>query len=501
MGRNKQIIRRALWAIFLVSLPVSSFPYFPPSLGGGSASVRPLLVYPLLALVLFFVVPALWKKPLPLFWRPFLLFVILAVISSLLPFLRGAESKLGEVEISSRIIRSLITLALAGAIYWTVSVIPRDRAELAFTLRWLYAGLGLALFWGSLQILYVLEVIPGWYQLMRKWQGFISVSKLFPNRISGMAFEPSWFADQLAALWLPWVFGAVLTDYTVFRWRWRWITVERILFLWLNVVLLFTLSRAGLGVAVLVIIFGILFLRRKPRTAEELSSPNPKKQADGKDFRNFLSRGVIKRVGLAVGVVLALAVLFWLASFQSNYISRMWNYWQRANQRGLQDYFTYIGFGPRFVYWRTAYNMFTQYPLFGVGLGNYTFHFTDYIPAVQIGYMPELIRRFVPGMKRIITSKHFLAHLLAETGLFGTMTFLVFFFTLLVGAFILWLSKDTEKRYWGTASLLGLTAFLIDTFSYDSFAVPNPWIVFGLVTSSIMVLTQGESDEDSVDLN
>jgi hypothetical protein len=33
-------------------------------------------------------------------------------------------------------------------------------------------------------------------------------------------------------------------------------------------------------------------------------------------------------------------------------------------------------------------------------------------------------------------------------------------------------------------------AFLVDTFSYDSFAIPNPWIVFGLITAAVRVYHQ-----------
>jgi hypothetical protein len=488
LRKHLPALRKALWAVFLVSLPVSSFPYFPPSIGGGSASVRPLLVYPLFLLVILVTFPTLWKRNLPPQWLPFIVFVLLALFSSLLPFLRGVDSQLKGVEVAPRVIRSLITLALAGAIYFTVSSLPRDEGELRFTLRWLYGGLAVALFWGTLQILYVLELIPNWYQVMKSLQDHVSISKLFRDRVSGMALEPSWFADQLAALWLPWVLAAFLTDYTAFRWRWKWITVEKILLGWLGVVLLFTLSRSGFGVAALVITFGVLFLRRGASDKE--TDPLPGSGADRirsriRDLPVWVRRGTV-----ALLVLVVLVGMFVAVSTQSDYISRMWEYWTRRDTRNLQDYFNYIGFGPRFVYWRTAYRLFTRYPLFGVGLGNYTFYFVDFIPPVQLGYMPELLRRFVPGGRRVITSKNFLTHLLAETGFFGTAAFGVFFLVLLGGALYLWLSEEPDERYWGTASLLGLLAFLIDTFSYDSFAVPNPWVVFGLVTAAVSIFSR-----------
>lgn len=485
LSKRLSLARKIVWALFLVSLPVSSFPYFPASLGGGDASVRPLLVYPLLILVLAVTFPALWKRPLPRVWLPFFAFVTLAVISSLLPFIRGDISHLKEVSIAPRVVRSLITLALAGAIYLTVSLVPRDKNELRFTLQWFYVGLGVALFWGSLQILYVLDIIPNWLQIMRGMQHYISDSRLSPSRVSGMALEPSWFADQLAALWLPWILGAVLTDYTVFKWRWRWVTIEKILFVWMSGVLLFTLSRAGLGVAVAVIGAGVLFFRRKPAPAQEQPKPKRWWERIRAAFANL--PGPARSVITAGSILLVIAALFFTVGTQSNYISRMWEYAPFSGNNTLQGYFRYIGFGPRFVYWETAYRVFNHYPLFGVGLGNFTFHFIDMMPGVQVGYMPELLRRLVPRVGRVITSKNFFAHLLAETGFVGTAVFVTFLVMLAGGAFYLWRSNEKEERYWGTAALIGIVAFVVDTFSYDSFAVPNPWIVFGFITAAAKV--------------
>ena len=492
-AKQTSTARKIVWALFLISLPVGSFPYFPASIGGGTASVRPLLVYPLLILVLTVTFPALWKRPLPKTWIPFFAFTILAVISSLLPFLRGTVSHLSEVSIAPRVIRSLITLALAGAIYLTVSLMPRDKEELRFTLRWLYVGLGIALIWGTLQIVYVLDLIPNWYQVMRKLQRYVSGSRLPLGRITGMTLEPSWFADQLAALWLPWILGAVLTNYTVFK-RWGWLTVEKILFVWMNVVLLFTLSRSGLGVAVVVIGSGVLFFRRTPDRDPE----NPARwQWWGKVKSTYNNLPGLIRRGLLAGVILVgIAGLFFVISSQSNYISRMWAFSPFSSGRDLQEYFRYIGFGPRFIYWSTAYRVFTHYPLFGVGLGNFTFYFIDMMPAAQIGYMPELLRRFVPDIKRVITSKQFFAHILAETGFFGTALFISFLVMLAGSAFYLWRSEDDHEKFWGTASLIALVAFLIDTFSYDSFAIPNPWIVFGLITAATKILIPAKSQHE-----
>ena len=181
----------------------------------------------------------------------------------------------------------------------------------------------------------------------------------------------------------------------------------------------------------------------------------------------------------------------------------MWEYWigntseiQAIGSKSLSGYIRYIGFGPRFIYWEAAYNIFSKFPLFGVGLGNYTFHFQDMLPAVQVGYMPELLRALVPDYSRVITAKNYFARLLAETGLLGTAAFITFLIVLAGSGLYLWYSKNRDENYWGAGALMGLIAFLVDTFSYDSLAIPNPWIIFGLTTAAFAVFTNRRTKKE-----
>lgn len=208
---------------------------------------------------------------------------------------------------------------------------------------------------------------------------------------------------------------------------------------------------------------------------------------------------------LGLGSLVLLAGFLYLVSQQSAYIFRMWDYLlqiasgaRSLSGSSLIDYFQYVGFGPRIVYWRTAYRIFSRYPLFGVGLGNYAFHFKDLLPAIQIGYEPELLTRIVPGGARIVNAKNFLARLLAETGIFGTAAFVTFLVMLAGGGLYLWLSRSREEKFWGAGALLGVLAFVVDSFSYDSLAIPNPWIVFGLITGALTVYTN-KTDTESED--
>ncbi len=52
------------WGLFLVFLPITSFPFF-PSVLGGNALVRPLSFYPLLVLLVLVTLPRLFSQPVP----------------------------------------------------------------------------------------------------------------------------------------------------------------------------------------------------------------------------------------------------------------------------------------------------------------------------------------------------------------------------------------------------------------------------------------------------
>ncbi len=138
------------------------------------------------------------------------------------------------------------------------------------------------------------DLIPSWYDVMAKLQRFVTIQKLNTTRVSGMTYEPSSFADQLIVIWLPWVLGASLEDYTVFKWRWKWITIERILFIWTAVILAFTLSRTGLVLGVGVIGFGFLLKifgpqHKTQKEKEELDKLEKKyKKADYLTGKNTL---------------------------------------------------------------------------------------------------------------------------------------------------------------------------------------------------------------------
>jgi len=307
-------------------------------------------------------------------------------------------------------------------------------------------------------------------------QKYISIRKLFTNRVSGLTYEPNWFADQISFLLLPWLLASVLSGYSVFKWRWRWVTIELMLLGWALAIIPFTFSRAGLLVMMFLLVVGLLFFR------------SSKKNEQGEGAKgNFPWRRIIE----AAILLIVLALLIFIAGSRNDFFARIWDYWERAPNEGyisyVVDYFEYLGFGARFTYMETAYKIFDQHPLLGVGLGNYVFYFNENLADRPLAVVPEVLRLVVPESVggRLITPKNLIIRIMAETGILGLSTFIAFIMAILGSALYLWFSHNKEVKFWGIGGLLGLIAFGLIAFSFDSFAIPNMWVVFGLITAAM----------------
>lgn len=471
-------IEWATWVLFLVTLPVTSFPFF-PSIMGGSALVRPLSIYPLALLLVISVLPRLLKLHLPRSVNALLAFVCVALVSSVLSLLRGIDPLLG-VTVEDRVLRNLLTLGIGIGIYLTVSMLPRSEAALRHSLRWLYAGFSFALLWGSLQAGYVITGSTSWFGLMSTLQDYVSTRRLFGNRVSGMTYEPNWFAEQLTFLLLPFLLSAVLTNTTVFHWRWKRVTVEVLLTIWTIALLPFTFSRAGVLNLGVMVALAVLFLR--PRPAKKAGVPVPR------------ARLIATRLLQAVLVLAIIAGLIYAAGTRNEFFARIWDYWEKKNT-SLTGYFEYLGFGARFTYAETAFRVYENHPWIGVGLGNYAFFFEEMLADRPLAEIPEVLRQVTPdiGRSQLVTSKNIYTRLLAETGIIGTAVFLAFVLTILGGALYLWFSRHPGEKYWGTAGILGMAVFFLAAFSFDSFALPNMWVVFGLITAANRIFSPEEA--------
>ena len=461
---------RFTWGLMFFTLPVTSFPFFPTNLGGRTL-VRPLSIYPLIFLALLITIPRFLKRPLPKTFLPLLAFVVVASISSVFSFSSDLEIFRG-VTLASRFIRNMVTLGIGLAFYLTVSLLPENWEDLKFSLRWLYAGFAVALLWGSLQIPYVIHYSPTYFKLANMVQTLISSRKLFNTRISGMTYEPKWFAEQICFLLIPWLMGSVITRRSIFNWCYKWITVEWLFLGWASVVLMFTFSRTGLIILGALIFLGYLFFRTF--TQKEIEE------------ETNLMRKKGKRILEASLIIAILTAALYVIGSQNTYFSRFWLYWTEKKGERERTYLEFISFQQRFLYWETALNIYKIDPLLGVGLGNYAFYFDEMLPNQPYDLQKEVIRQITPeeGRDRLITPKNLLARLIAETGLLGTAMFATFLIAITGCILFLWFSQEPEQKYWGLCGLLSMFVFSFIIFSFDSFALPNMWIFFGLITAA-----------------
>lgn len=469
-GKLRRTAVGVAWALTLAALPVTSFPFFPGGMGGETL-VRPLSIYPLMLLVILATLPNLFRRRLPATLVPLFAFGVVALLASVMALGGGSDIFLG-ISLPARMARNLLTLGIGFAFFLTAALLPENWEDLRSSLRWIYAGFAIALAWGTLQAVYVVAFNRDYFDLISSIQDFVSTRRLFTTRVSGMTYEPKWFADQICFLLLPWLLAAVVRRQTVFRWRFRGITFELILLIWAGLVLLFTFSRTGMAILLLYVLVTLLFFR-------------PRREGTISDAK--LPRWRAKRVLQAALAVLMLATVIVAVGSQNRYFSRLWRYFTQPEAIGPnRTFLEYVGFRQRFAYAETAVRIYAAHPVLGVGLGNYAFYFEEMLPDLSWSRYPEIIRYLTPGEEapRLITPKNLFARLLAETGLIGTILFAGFVLAIAGCTLYLWLSASSEAVYWGLAGLLALLAFPILVFSFDSLALPNMWVVFGLLTAA-----------------
>jgi O-antigen ligase len=106
--------------------------------------------------------------------------------------------------------------------------------------------------------------------------------------------------------------------------------------------------------------------------------------------------------------------------------------------------------------------------------------------------VPEFARLLSPENRVYPNPKNMYVRLLAETGLIGFMLFIAFLFSVLGDSLQALQSKTTLARYLGIAGLFSWIAIALYNATQDSFATPNNWINFGILTGMIPFAIESE---------
>lgn len=450
-------ISRFLWGAALFTLPVTSFKYFP--FLGETTYVRPLALYPI-ALLLPLLVIQLFRRKLS-FPRagaltPLTVFVLVALAATSFGALLDPLPLRGQ-DYFGRVIRAWATLVIGLSFFLAAIWMNRDEDDLRFSVKWILAGFVLDVFWSGVQSLAfytpLLEKVT-----VTHWQRAFSMRELVKtNRVSGMAYEPAWLAGQIATIYLPWLFAALLTKIRVTRFKW----LEIILFGFAWVLLLATYSRGGLLAAggALVLTF-LLAGRNEMRLA----------------WNWFMQRSWLLRIGLIAVVAIGLigAGLF---LGQKGYIARLFS----SDAESVEEFVIENSAGARAAYSAGAMGTYQDHPVLGVGLGASGFYIYEHLPDWALTTVPEIARQLSPENRLYPNPKNMYVRLLAETGVIGLFCFLAYIFSLLGDALLALKDNRPMLRYLGIAGLFSWLAIAMYNVTQDSFATPNIWVNFGIL--------------------
>jgi hypothetical protein len=469
-----------VWILLLVTIPITSSPLI--ARFTGDAPVSPLSGLPLLILTILWLFPYLFRGgKIPKAAIPLLAFVIVVLVSSFRAhFLEIYPFK--GITVLSRELRALITLAMGICFYLITALFPGSETKLRSSLRWLYFGATLLLIWSTVQAVRLPFIDnPPPLELARIHK-YISIRDLFRGQVTGMAYEPSWFADQMVVLYLPLWLGSVVKNYSAFKFRWKRLTVEFLLLLWGIVVLFFSFSRIGLlafffSIGVLVMVGSWNFvndLAKRRSVASSLSH----RQLRGTYFTLII---LIFLVGILIIVFLAAQMNERIGGVLSINLGSI------VESDRLPFFYNLVNnleYAERLMYWINAFLLFSQFPFLGVGLGNAGFFFAENVPAFGL-YLPEVLFILGPHQIAIANPKSLWFRLIGETGFIGFSVFVMFLLILLLGA-IKMSKRSGLFAAVGVGAGLGLTALVFEGFSLDTFALPQIWVVLGLLTAVMM---------------
>ncbi len=483
-------MRRVLWVLLLISLPITSFPHLAPIDIFGETVVRPLAAYPLLLLLLLDLLPVLLRGgPLPRIALPLMAFIGVALGLTLLSLAYPVPPLRGQTP-SMRSLRAFGTLLLGAGFFLVTVNRNRRRADLVTTFRALYLAFAIAFAWALAQ---AGTIFFGWpeYSRMNEIQRMISIRDMHTFRVTGFAYEPSWFADQLAVLVMPLLLAGLLSGYKVFG-RGRWGKLgEALLFIAGVAVLGLTYSRGGAFSFVLsasLVSLGWLIARRQD-VLRWFSGQGRESRASGLRFAVV----VVKVVALGIVLAAAAVSLGWIFT-RYDYFTLLWTRIGRIDNLTL--YIASIGAGPRLALAQAGWQVFVEHPWLGVGLGQSGFYLLDSIPNWAMDRSPEIARMLAPISLTFPNPKNLWVRLLAETGLVGTVFFVMFVLMVLLAALYLAAKRDTLARFAGLAGAMGSVAAILEGFSLDSFALPTMWITLGIATASLMATQIPGKDEE-----
>jgi hypothetical protein len=496
----KKLIRTSFevaWAGVLLLLPITSLPLL--SRLAGTTMVAPASIIPLGWLTLWFTYYIFKKGILPREVLPFLLFATIAVISCAYAFFIRIPSFKGEIFFNKEI-EIILTLLIGTAFYFlTSSWLVNSSTKLIYALKLINISGLVLLSWTLVQAVFIYFFHGEYPTVLVNFQMLFSTRALFPNRMTGFAFEPSWFAQQLNLLYIPLWLAATITRFSAFRFRIWKVSLENI-FLGIGTILLFLSSRIGtLSFLAILLFLGIYvninFARSMQKwTVIKFAKFRPFQQ---KTLHHLLSTGiVIVFLGM---YTLGTVVLVYILSHFDVRLARFFEITSLGQFKQISGniyaLFNYLAFAERYVYWVGGWKVFNLHPFLGVGLGNSGFYFQETLPAYSWS-LPEVLNvlyrsTIIPNIKSLWI------RLLAETGIVGFSAFIVWLNVVFKSGWALKRNSSRLIRTIGWFGIFVLVALVFEGFSTDTFALPYLWISLGIVCAVAASVRRSKSSESN----
>lgn len=466
---TRQKIFNTFWYIAVFLLPFTSLPLTSQILHSKMVAA-PAIIF-LALLMLFWFIPYLFKHSLDLATYPLLIYLVYTLLITCLSIFNSIPIQKNFNFLSS-FGESIITLLIGISFFAFPLQFLNSEKILKQTLRFLYLGF-IPLFVWSMTQFFVYQLsgqFPVWMETAQSW--FTTSGLLYPGRITGFAYEPSWVAHQLNLLYIPIFLGFTLSNQSLFVKKYMHLSVENLLLGSALLCLFLSKSRIGWISFLVCILYASLVLNG--RYILSLKNKFPK-------FSQKKWKLALPILLLTFYLIIILTGLF-ISSKVDSRMEQVLNPKTYQN-RSLLSIANQFLFAERILYWQAGWEMFNDHPIIGVGLGNYGFYFENYIPS--FAWALDEPRDLIFRAEYQANNKNIWTRLLSETGVIGLILFTSWLYLIFKKGYAITKSENIKKTVWGYVTLLTIIAFLFEGFSIDSFALPYVWTTLGIALAAI----------------
>lgn len=460
------------WFVLIFLLPITSLPLASKMLRSEMVAAPSIIILILIVAFLFLIkqFEVLNNKV----FYPLIIFGLVAILSSLLSFFLPIPIQ-NNFQIEQNILEGLITLGIGILFFYVTITVTRNTDIRIKTLKIISLSFIPLSIWCFIQFIFgqIVGEYPPWMAFFQNW---ISTSgALYNNRLTGFAFEPSWLAHQMNMFYIPIFLGSSFTRQSAFRKFNKKIIIEDILLIFSIFILIFTKSRVGWITFIFIALYYLF--RINNNLIRKLSNYNFLKNK--KTFQKLIP--ILLFISYLFFIILG---LFFFSKFDSR-MENLFNleFYKNRNLFSIANEFV---FAERILYWQTGWQIFNDFPLFGVGLGNSGFFLNDYLPS--FAWALDEPRHLIFQATYQGNIKNLWFRLLSETGMIGFLSFITWLMLIFLISKKFENSGKKHVKIWGFIGKIAIIALVFEGFSIDSFALPYYWIILGLVASNFKEL-------------